>query len=112
MLTTFVSIFTGYTQKSGAVSIVNTIETAPFFCVCPVYTHMQIVHCTFTVYIKIRCVTKSQFSPSNAVLCVQRAVAVMCEVKRPLGFHEVEAPRISRQSAHEGNTPGTNFDDI
>jgi hypothetical protein len=27
---------TGHTQKNGAVSIVNTIETAPFFCVCPV----------------------------------------------------------------------------
>ena len=28
---------TGHTQQNGAVSIVNTIETAPFFCVCPVY---------------------------------------------------------------------------
>jgi hypothetical protein len=27
---------TGYTQKNGAVSIVFTFETAPFFCVCPV----------------------------------------------------------------------------
>jgi hypothetical protein len=26
-----------YTQKNGAVSIVKTIETAPFFCVYPVY---------------------------------------------------------------------------
>ena len=28
---------TGHTQKNGAVSIVNSFETAPFFCVCPVY---------------------------------------------------------------------------
>jgi hypothetical protein len=28
---------TGYTQKNGAVSIVKTIKTAPFFCVYPVY---------------------------------------------------------------------------
>ena len=31
--------YTGYTQKNGAVSIVNTIETAPLFCVDSVY-HM------------------------------------------------------------------------
>jgi hypothetical protein len=31
------SIHTGHTQKNGAVSIVNSFETAPFFCVCPVY---------------------------------------------------------------------------
>ena len=30
-------IYTGYTQNNGAVSIVKTIETAPFFCVHPVY---------------------------------------------------------------------------
>ena len=30
--------YTGYTQKNGAVSIVFTFETAPFFCVCPVHT--------------------------------------------------------------------------
>ena len=29
--------YTGYTQKNGAVTIVKTIETAPFFCVYPVY---------------------------------------------------------------------------
>ena len=28
---------TGYTQKNGSVSIVKTIETAPFFCVYSVY---------------------------------------------------------------------------
>jgi hypothetical protein len=28
---------TGHTQKNGAVSILFTFETAPFFCVCPVY---------------------------------------------------------------------------
>jgi hypothetical protein len=30
-------IYTEYTQKNGAVSIVFTIETAPLFCVYPVY---------------------------------------------------------------------------
>ena len=30
-------LYTGHTQKSGAVLIVNTIKTAPLFCVCPVY---------------------------------------------------------------------------
>jgi hypothetical protein len=35
--TTHIHIYTGHTQKSGAVLIVNTIKTAPFFCVCPVY---------------------------------------------------------------------------
>jgi hypothetical protein len=30
-------ITTGYTQKNGAVSIVKTIENAPFICVYPVY---------------------------------------------------------------------------
>jgi hypothetical protein len=29
--------YTGHTQKNGAVSIVNSFETAPFFCVCPLY---------------------------------------------------------------------------
>ena len=28
---------TGHTQKYGAVLIVNTIKTAPFVCVCPVF---------------------------------------------------------------------------
>jgi hypothetical protein len=34
---------TGYTQKDGAVSIVKTIDTAPLFCVYPVY-HLS-PHC-------------------------------------------------------------------
>jgi hypothetical protein len=35
--------YTGHTQKNGVVSIGITIETAPFFCVYPVYTlYMQI----------------------------------------------------------------------
>jgi hypothetical protein len=29
--------FTGHTQNNGAFLIVNTIKTAPFFCVFPVY---------------------------------------------------------------------------
>jgi hypothetical protein len=31
-----ISVNTGHTQKNGAVSIELEIETAPFFCVCPV----------------------------------------------------------------------------
>jgi hypothetical protein len=30
------SPYTGHTQQNGSVLIVNTIKTAPFFCVCPV----------------------------------------------------------------------------
>jgi hypothetical protein len=30
---------TGHTQNNGAVFIVFTIKTAPFFCVCPVYVY-------------------------------------------------------------------------
>jgi hypothetical protein len=30
--------YTGNPQKNGGVLIVNTIKTAPFFCVCLVYT--------------------------------------------------------------------------
>jgi hypothetical protein len=30
--------YTGHTQKNGAVLIVNTTKTAPFFCVCPVHS--------------------------------------------------------------------------
>jgi hypothetical protein len=29
-------LYTEYTQNNGAVLIVFTIKTAPFFCVCPV----------------------------------------------------------------------------
>ena len=32
---------TGHTQNNGAVLIVNTIKTAPFFYVCPVYSHLK-----------------------------------------------------------------------
>jgi hypothetical protein len=36
MQTVFFFSYTEYTQKMGAVLIVNNIKTAPFFCVCPV----------------------------------------------------------------------------
>jgi hypothetical protein len=36
---------TGHTQKNGAVSKVNSFETAPFFCVCPVYVKRQSCLC-------------------------------------------------------------------
>jgi hypothetical protein len=32
--------YTGHTQKNGAVLIVNTIKTVPFFCVCPVLSQL------------------------------------------------------------------------
>jgi hypothetical protein len=35
--------YTGYTQKNGVVSIGIAIETAPFFCVYPVYVHMHFI---------------------------------------------------------------------
>ena len=35
--TILIVIYTGHTQKNGAVLIANTIETAPFFCVYPVH---------------------------------------------------------------------------
>ena len=43
---TFEIVHTGHTQKNGAVSKVNTINTAPFFCVYPVhtYTHSTYIH--------------------------------------------------------------------
>jgi hypothetical protein len=34
---------TGHTQKNGAVLIVNTIKTAPLFCVRPVYCTVLVV---------------------------------------------------------------------
>jgi hypothetical protein len=34
----YILIYTGHTQKNGAVSLCLTFETAPFFCVYPVYT--------------------------------------------------------------------------
>jgi hypothetical protein len=33
--------YTGHTQKNGTVLIVNTIKTAPFFCVCPVFNLLK-----------------------------------------------------------------------
>ena len=48
-------IYTGHTQTNGAVLIVNTIKTAPFFCVCPVY---------------IKCWTKKHTQKNGAVLIV------------------------------------------
>jgi hypothetical protein len=33
----YIYIYTGHTQNNGAVSKEFTIDTAPFFCVCPVY---------------------------------------------------------------------------
>jgi hypothetical protein len=35
--------YTGHTQKNGAVSTVKGIDTAPFFCVCPVHVSVDLV---------------------------------------------------------------------
>jgi hypothetical protein len=37
-ITKSLNMYTGHTQQNGGVLIVNTIKTAPFFCVCPVYS--------------------------------------------------------------------------
>jgi hypothetical protein len=42
---------TGHTQKNGAVLIVKTIKTAPFFCVCPVHPAL-IIDSAFVRYLK------------------------------------------------------------
>jgi hypothetical protein len=34
--------YTGYTQKNVAVLILNTIKTAPLFCVCPVFERLGV----------------------------------------------------------------------
>ena len=48
----FIDIYTGHTQKNGAVLIVFTIKTAPFFCVCPVYLYRAYTKewCGFTPF--------------------------------------------------------------
>jgi hypothetical protein len=44
--------YTGHTQNNGAVLIVNTIKTAPFFCVCPVHLRcaQRVTQCCSAVY--------------------------------------------------------------
>jgi hypothetical protein len=43
-------LYTGHTHKNGAVVIVFTIKTAPFFCVCPVFVSSSVtlnkLYCT------------------------------------------------------------------
>jgi hypothetical protein len=52
----YIHTYTGRTKNNGAVLIVNTIKTAPFFCVCPVYIH------TFTGYhITVSCQVHYQY---------------------------------------------------
>jgi hypothetical protein len=50
-----INTYTGRTQKNGAALIVNTIKTAPFFCVCPVFKLSIIIIrlCSIEVYIKM-----------------------------------------------------------
>jgi hypothetical protein len=46
------AFYTGHTQKNGAVLIVNTIKTAPLFCVCPVYpTALKTLHSAHKMYL-------------------------------------------------------------
>jgi hypothetical protein len=42
--------YTGRTQNNGAVLIVNTIKTAPFFCVCPVNRELYNEFVLFSVF--------------------------------------------------------------
>ena len=60
-------VYTGYTQKNGAVSIVNTIEPAPFFCVCPVYKeiYMKIYRVGYKLRSEIRIQTSENMSPKK-----------------------------------------------
>jgi hypothetical protein len=44
---------TGHTQKNGAVLIVFTLKTAPFFCVCPVFKNFLKPDIFFGSYIAI-----------------------------------------------------------
>ena len=46
--------YTGHTQTNGAVLIVFTINTAPFFCVCPVHTGIHIHEMEFIYSAKLR----------------------------------------------------------
>jgi hypothetical protein len=48
-----VSLYTGNTQKNGAVLIVNTIKTVPFFCVYPVHNGMDSVKLTITLVMSV-----------------------------------------------------------
>jgi hypothetical protein len=41
-LSLYIYIYTWHTQKNGAVLIVFTIKSAPFFCVCPVYIYLYL----------------------------------------------------------------------
>ena len=79
------SCYTGHTQNNGAVSKEFTINTAPFFCVCPVYRPVGLaaVHicvdlsshnlCSFRQTVRIYCFEfrdyfLSIFSPFTVVL--------------------------------------------
>ena len=79
------SCYTGHTQKNGAVSKEFTIDTAPLFCVCPVYRPVGLaaVHicvdlsshnlCSFRQTVRIYCFefrddSLSLFSPFIVVL--------------------------------------------
>jgi hypothetical protein len=57
---------TGHTQKNGAVLIVNTIKTAPLFCVCPVLctilTSVVITSCDSVLSSRAR---QCGFTPSS-----------------------------------------------
>jgi hypothetical protein len=48
------SLYNGHTQKNGAVLIVNTIKTAPLFCVNPVFLLQNMrydFHISITVHL-------------------------------------------------------------
>jgi hypothetical protein len=54
---------TGHTQKNGAVLIVNTIKTEPFFCVCPVFVNYTPIYVCMLVYFTVHnlCCCRSQW---------------------------------------------------
>jgi hypothetical protein len=81
-----VYIYTGHTQKNGAVSKVNSIETAPFFCVCPVYTRTHTGgRSSLPGFsgITLRC------NPWNTdlepMLCIKREQACLCKAVQRTG---------------------------
>jgi hypothetical protein len=65
----YVCVYTGHTQKNGAVLIVFTIKTAPFFCVCPVYiqdvTCVQLFIKTVLLLLLLLLFTAIKFSPGG-----------------------------------------------
>jgi hypothetical protein len=97
-LCSFKLLYTGNTQKNGAVSIVNSFETAPFFCVCPVYE--MLYEYTNSVkpnyYVLQGCTNPGHWATHTTEFC--RVVPIICgsSVWKFLPFTHL-APRILRR---------------